>query len=271
VSFANWQREHDISGHLRAVIAEIAACRAGLYQIESSGTVVGTDLDARKGLAREVVARIADLTGKPFVSGHEGSAVQNCTDAMVRAHRALRKLAIALMNAVNGMRRFASSSHSSLEGSLLSNSELYPATDEVSSTRCEAIVTTCIQVIGNDCAVFFAGSLGHFGIDTMRPVIVNNLMRSACNLTDGLGAFREFLGEGGEFNNHNAQQYADDVLALMTDIPLMSDYKDEAHLVGSASTHDLKLKPGSLVTSAVNRALFDESVKPVNIVSHGLG
>jgi fumarate hydratase class II len=38
----------------------------------------------------------------------------------------------------------------------------------------EAMIMVCIQVIGENNAVAFAGSRGNFELNTMRPIIINN-------------------------------------------------------------------------------------------------
>lgn len=98
---------HGWAGQLRDAIAEVEASRAGLYQLAVGGTAVGTGLNAPKGFSRDVAAQIAALTGKPFITAPNKFAAQGLLDAMVRAHGALRNLAVALMKIANDMRWLA--------------------------------------------------------------------------------------------------------------------------------------------------------------------
>jgi fumarate hydratase, class II len=52
------------------------------------------------------------------------------------------------------------------------------------------MVMICIQVIGEDNAVAFAGTQGNYELNTMRPIIINNFLHSARILGDGCEKFR---------------------------------------------------------------------------------
>ena len=84
---------------------------------------------------------------------------------------ALRGLAVALMKIANDMRWLASGPRCGLGELLLPANEpgssIMPG--KVNPTQCEAIVMICIQVIGEDNAVAFAGSQGNFELNAMRP------------------------------------------------------------------------------------------------------
>lgn len=166
------QEWHGWAGQLRDARDAIEASRAGLYQLAVGGTAVGTGLNAPKGFAADVAARIAELTGKPFVTAPNKFAAQGSLDAMVRAHGALRDLAVALMKIANDMRWLASGPRCGFGELLLPSNEpgssIMPG--KVNPTQCEAMVMICIQVMGNDSAVAFAGSQGNFELNAMRPV-----------------------------------------------------------------------------------------------------
>jgi Fumarase len=58
--------------------------RTGLYRLAIGGTAVGTGLNAPSEFGNEVAARIADLTGHPFVSAPNKFAAQASCDPLVR-------------------------------------------------------------------------------------------------------------------------------------------------------------------------------------------
>ena len=64
----------------------------------------------------------------------------------------------------------------------------------------EAMVMVCIQVIGEDNAVAFAGSQGNFELNAMRPIIINNFLHSARILGDACEKLRQFSVEGTRLN-----------------------------------------------------------------------
>ena len=60
---------------------------------------------------------------------------------------------------------------------------------KINPTQCEAMIMICIQVIGEDAAVAFAGSQGNFELNAMRPIIINNVLHAARILGDGAKLF----------------------------------------------------------------------------------
>ena len=72
---------------------------------------------------------------------------------------------------------------------------------KVNPTQCEALTMVCVQVMGNDAAIAFAGSQGNFELNVFKPVMIFNFLNSrACwpmpavvtvHCVEGLGANRE--------------------------------------------------------------------------------
>jgi fumarate hydratase class II len=92
------------AAQIGACIEEVERSREGLYELALGGTAVGTGLNAPKGFSRDVASKIAELTGKPFVTAPNKFMAQGSLDAMVRASAALRGVAVALMKIANDMR-----------------------------------------------------------------------------------------------------------------------------------------------------------------------
>ena len=266
------QEWHGWAGQLRDAIAEVEASRAGLYQLAVGGTAVGTGLNAPKGFSRDVAAQIAALTGKPFITAPNKFAAQGSLDAMVRAHGALRNLAVALMKIANDMRWLASGPRCGFAELVLPSNEpgssIMPG--KVNPTQCEAMVMICIQVMGNDTAVAFAGSQGNFELNAMRPVIINNFLHSARILADGSEKFREYSVEGTELNRDKIQQYVDGSVMLVTALSPVIGYQNAAHIAEDAIAKNLTLKQAALASGKVDEALFDKTVRPIDMVGSGL-
>ena len=98
------QEWHGWAGQIRAAIAAIEASRGDLYELAVGGTAVGTGLNAPAGFSQQVAAKVAELTGKPFVTAPNKFTALGSLNPMVRAHAALRGLAVALMKVANDMR-----------------------------------------------------------------------------------------------------------------------------------------------------------------------
>ncbi|MBI5129367.1 MAG: class II fumarate hydratase [Rhodopseudomonas palustris] len=266
------QEWHGWAGQLRDARAAIEASRAGLYQLAVGGTAVGTGLNAPKGFAADVAAKIAELTGKPFVTAPNKFAAQGSLDAMVRAHGALRDLAVALMKIANDMRWLASGPRCGFGELLLPSNEpgssIMPG--KVNPTQCEAMVMICIQVMGNDSAVAFAGSQGNFELNAMRPVIINNFLHSARILADGCEKLRTYSVEGTELNRDRIAQYVEGSVMLVTALSPVIGYQNAAHIAEDAIAMDLTLKQAALASGKVDEATFDRIVRPIDMVGSGL-
>jgi fumarate hydratase class II len=154
---------------LRDALEHVKGSLEGLYKVAAGGTAVGTGLNTLPGFGPAIAAEIARLTGRPFVSAPNKFAAQGSLDAMVYASAALRTLAVALMKIANDLRWLGSGPRCGLhELKLPANepgSSIMPG--KVNPTQEEAMVMVCIQVIGDDNAVAFAGSQGNFELNAM--------------------------------------------------------------------------------------------------------
>ncbi|MDQ0248806.1 fumarate hydratase class II [Sphingomonas kyeonggiensis] len=260
------------AGQIRACIADIAASRAGLYELAVGGTAVGTGLNAPPGFSKDVAAKIAELTGKPFVTAPNKFTAQGSLDAMVRASAGLRGLAVALMKIANDMRWLASGPRCGFGELKLPDNEpgssIMPG--KVNPTQCEAMVMITIQVLGNDNAVAFAGSQGNFELNAMRPVIINNVLHSIRILADGCDRFREFSVEGTEIVPEKIAGYIAGSVMLVTALSPVIGYQNAAHIAEKAIADDTTLKEAALASGKVDEALFDKTIRPLDMVGHGL-
>ncbi len=165
------------AAQLEDALGLVRASRQGLYKLAAGGTAVGTGLNAPPGFAEQIAAKIAELTGKPFVTAPNKFAAQGSLDAMVAAMAAIRQAAVVLMKIANDMRWLASGPRCGLGELVLPANEpgssIMPG--KVNPTQCEAMVMVCIEVLGEDATVAFAGSQGNFELNAMRPIIINNV------------------------------------------------------------------------------------------------
>ena len=197
---------------IRDALARIHASEAGLFELAAGGTAVGTGLNAPPNFGRAIAEKIAELTGYPFVTAPNKFAAQGSLDAIVAAMAAARGLAVALMKIANDMRWLASGPRCGLGEPLLPS--IMPG--KVNPTQQEAMVMVCIQVIGEDNAVAFAGSQGNFELNAMRPIIINNFLHSARILGDACEKLRHFSVEGTRLNRQRIDEMVGRSLMLVT-------------------------------------------------------
>ena len=260
------------AAQLRACIDEVERSRAGLCELALGGTAVGTGLNAPKGFSVAVAARIAELTARPFVTAPNKFMAQGSLDAMVRAHAALRGVAVALMKIANDMRWLASGPRCGIGELRLPENEpgssIMPG--KVNPTQCEAIVMIAIQVIGEDTAVAFAGSQGNFELNAMRPIIVNNVLHSIAILADGCEMFRLHSVEGTELDRERIAAHVGNTLMLVTALSPEIGYQAAAHIAEDAHATGATLREAALRSGRVTAERYDALIVPDAMVGEGL-
>jgi fumarate hydratase, class II len=157
-----------------------------LMELAQGGTAVGTGLNAPKGFGERFADRIAALTGMPFTSAPNKFEALAAHDAMVFSHGALNTVAASLFKIANDIRLLGSGPRSGLGELILPENEpgssIMPG--KVNPTQVEALTQVCIQVFGNNAAVTFAGSQGHFELNVYNPVMAYNFLQSVRLLAD---------------------------------------------------------------------------------------
>ena len=261
------------AAQLEECIREIVHAREGLLRLALGGTAVGTGLNAPAGFSQNVAAEIASLTGKKYITNPNKFEAQGSLDAMVRAHGALRGVAVALMKIANDMRWLASGPRCGLGELLLPQNEpgssIMPG--KVNPTQCEAIVMISIQVIGDDSAVAFAGSQGNFELNAMRPIIINNFLHSARILGDGCEKFLTYSVEGTQLNRPKIEEYVGDSVMLVTALSPVIGYQNAAHIAEHAIASGTTLREAALASGKVTAEQFDAVVVPGHMVGSGVG
>ena len=261
-------------GHqLRDALDRLSASETGLFELAAGGTAVGTGVNAPPYFGREIAEKIADLTGFPFVTAPNKFAAQGSLDAIVAAMAAVRGLAVALMKVANDMRWLASGPRCGLGELLLPENEpgssIMPG--KVNPTQQEAMVMVCIQVIGEDNAVAFAGSQGNFELNAMRPIIINNLLHSARILGDACEKLRRFSVEGTHLNHKRIDEMVGRSLMLVTALSPVIGYDKASAIAHKANDENLTLKEAALASGDIDEKRFDEIVDPKKMVGHGVG
>jgi fumarate hydratase, class II len=240
----------------------------GLHRLAVGGTAVGTGINAPPGFGEKVAAKIARLTGHPFVTAPNKFAAQGSLDAMVAASAALRALAVALMKIANDLRWLGSGPRAGLHELILPSNEpgssIMPG--KVNPTQEEAMVMVCIQVIGEDNAVAFAGSQGNFELNTMRPIIINNVLHAARILGDASVKLREHSIEGITLDRDKIDEFVGESLMLVTALSPVIGYDKASAIAHHALQHNVTLRAAALELGYVTGDEFDRIVDPKKMV-----
>ena len=154
-------------------IKRVTAALHNIYPLAQGGTAVGTGLNTRAGFAEKIAARIAEITGLPFVTAPNKFEALAANDAMVEMSGALKTVAVSLFKIANDIRLLGCGPRCGLGELILPENEpgssIMPG--KVNPTQAEALTMACAQVMGNDAAVGFAGSQGHFELNVYKPMI----------------------------------------------------------------------------------------------------
>ncbi len=239
-----------------------------LAQLALGGTAVGTGINTPKGYAQRVSQYIAQFTGLPFVSAENKFEALAAHDALVETHGALRQLAVSLFKTANDIRIMASGPRSGI-GELIipanePGSSIMPG--KVNPTQCEALTMVCAQVMGNDTAVAFAGTQGHFELNVYKPVMALNVLESAQLIGDACVSFDRNCAQGIVPNTDKVDELLKNSLMLVTALNPKIGYYKAAEIANLAHQNKLTLKEAALQTGYLTEVEFDEWVQPKNMI-----
>jgi len=252
---------------LDADIKRIEACLPDLYELALGGTAVGTGLNTLPQFGERGAARIAEITGLPFVSAPNKFAALAAHDALVQASASLRTLSVSLIKIADDIRWLGSGPRSGLGELVLPPNEpgssIMPG--KVNPTQCEAMIMVCIQVMGNDTAVAVAGSRGNLELNVCKPVIIHNLLHSITLLSDACRAFRQFAVEGLEPDRAQILRHLENSLMLVTALNPLIGYDKAAEVAKKAHTEGTTLREAVLALGHLTGEEFDAAVRPEDI------
>jgi fumarate hydratase class II len=239
-----------------------------LYELAQGGTAVGTGLNAKPGFAEGFAEEVSAFTKLPFVTAPNKFQALATKDAMVAAHGALNNLAVSLFKIANDIRFLGSGPRSGLGELQLPENEpgssIMPG--KVNPTQCEAMTMVCAQVMGNNAAVSFAGSQGHFELNVYKPVIVYNVIQSVRLLADASVSFAERCVVGIEANEDRIQDLMERSLMLVTALAPTIGYDNATTIAKTAHKNGTTLREEAVGLGFVSEEDYDEIVRPEKMI-----
>jgi fumarate hydratase class II len=252
-------------------LERIALTMPDLYELAIGGTAVGTGINTHPEFADRCAAVIAELTGLPFVSAPNKFAALAAHDALVFASGALKTLAVSLMKIANDIRWLASGPRAGLGELILPENEpgssIMPG--KVNPTQSEAMTMVCVQVLGNDATIGFAGSQGNFELNVFKPVMIFNFLHSVDILTDACDSFREFAIEGVQANEERIAEHVGQSLMLVTALNPHIGYDNAAKIAKHAHQNKGTLKDSAIHLELLTEEEFDRLVVPSEMTRPG--
>ncbi|MFK7989908.1 MAG: class II fumarate hydratase [Sandaracinaceae bacterium] len=239
-----------------------------LKELALGGTAVGTGLNTHPDYATQVAAKIAELTGRDFVTAPNKFAGLAAHDAFVGAHGALEQLAAAAMKIANDVRWLASGPRCGI-GELIipanePGSSIMPG--KVNPTQSEALTMVCARVAGNGTTLTFAATQGNFELNVFKPVIAYAFLQSANLLGDACASFEERCARGIEPNRAVLDQNLHRSLMLVTALNPVIGYDNAAKIAKTAHADGSTLEEAAVKLGLLTSEAFADAVKPGEMV-----
>ena len=249
-------------------IKRITAALHNIYPLAQGGTAVGTGLNTRTGFAEKIAAKIAEITGLPFVTAPNKFEALAANDAMVEMSGATKTVATSLFKIANDIRLLGSGPRCGLGELILPENEpgssIMPG--KVNPTQAEALTMVCTQVLGNDATVGFAGSQGHFELNVFKPVIAQNVLQSLQLIGDASLAFTDNCVVGIEADEERISTLMWESLMLVTALAPTIGYDNATKVAKAAHKNRTTLKQEATRLGFVDEATFDRIVQPSEMV-----
>lgn len=249
---------------LDGALKHIQSTLPALYEIALGGTAVGTGINTHPKFAVAGAKKIAELTGLPFVTAPNKFAALAANDAIVFASGALKTLACALMKIANDVRWLGSGPRCGLGELVLPENEpgssIMPG--KVNPTQCEAMTMVCVQVMGNDAAIGFAGSQGNFELNVFKPVMIHNLLHSIRLLTDTMHMFTIHCIHDLKVDEKRIRHSVENSLMLVTALAPKIGYDKSAEIAHKAWHEGTSLLEACLALGYLTETEFKDSVRP---------
>ncbi|MGL5136621.1 MAG: class II fumarate hydratase, partial [Beijerinckiaceae bacterium] len=256
----------EFSGYAKQVengIKRIEMTLPMLMELAQGGTAVGTGLASPVGFAEMVADRIAALTGLPFTSAPNKFEALAAHDAMVMTHGAITTVAMSCFKIANDIRFLGSGPRAGLGELALPENEpgssIMPG--KVNPTQCEALTQVAAHIHGNNAAITFAGSQGHFELNVYNPMMAYNFLQSVRLLADAAVSFTDNCVVGIEPRLDNIAAGLANSLMLVTPLKEKYGYDRAAKIAKTAHKNGTTLREEA-IRDGIPADDFDAIVRP---------
>ncbi len=263
----------EFSGYAKQIengIARIRQTLPALMELAQGGTAVGTGLASPVGFADAVATEIAGLTGLPFTSAPNKFEALAAHDAMVFTHGAITTVAMSCFKIANDIRFLGSGPRAGLGELALPENEpgssIMPG--KVNPTQCEALTQVCAHILGNNAAIAFAGSQGHFELNVFNPMMAYNFLQSVQLLGDAAVSFTDNCVVGIEPRLDNIANGLANSLMLVTPLKEKYGYDLAAKVAKTAHKNGTTLREEAIALG-ISGEDFDAIVRPELMIAPG--
>ena len=239
-----------------------------LMELAQGGTAVGTGLASPVGFDTKVAEKIAAITGLDFKTAPNKFEALAAHDAMVFTHGAIATVAMSCFKIANDIRFLGSGPRSGLGELALPENEpgssIMPG--KVNPTQCEALTQVCAHIHGNNAAIGFAGSQGHFELNVFNPMMAYNFLQSVRLLADAAVSFTDNCVVGIEPRLDNIERGLKNSLMLVTPLKEKYGYDRAAKIAKTAHKNGTTLREEA-IKDGIPEEDFDAIVDPSKMIS----
>jgi fumarate hydratase class II len=240
--------------------AALLAAEPALHELALGGTAVGTGLNGDPRMAELACRRLAGETGLPVHPSPDPFAALAGHEALFAFHAACTVLAVALARMANDLRLLASGPRAGFgEYRLPANepgSSIMPG--KVNPTQCEALAMVAWQVLGDHTSIGFGAVAGHLQLNTAKPLIGVNVLRSVRLLADAITSFERHALRGLEVDVVRMRALAEATLMRATALAPHVGYDAAARVAQRAHREGVPLREAALAEGIPARS-FDRS------------
>ena len=261
----------EISGYVTQIekgIDRISLSLKDIYFLAQGGTAVGTGLNTKKGFSELFAKEISKLTKIPFKTAPNKFEALAANDAILELSGSLKTVSASLFKIGNDLRFLASGPRCGLGEIILPEyepgSSIMPG--KVNPTQVEALTMVCTQVMGNDAAISFAGSQGHFELNVFKPIISYNILQSLQLIGDCVSAFTQNCVAGIEANQKRISSLLNDSLMLVTALAPEIGYDNASKVAKEAHKNGTTLREEAVKLGFVSEDKFDIIVDPTKMI-----
>jgi fumarate hydratase class II len=211
-------------------IRRVQGLRPHLRELALGGTAVGTGVNAPSEFGSLAVKKIAQYTRIPFVRAKNPFEAIAARDAVVEASGQLKTLAVGLVKIANDLRWMSSGPRCGFGEinlpSLQPGSSIMPG--KVNPVIPESTMMLCAAVIGHDAAISIGGQHGNFELNTMMPMMADQLLESIRLLANASRNLADRCVKGIEANEDRMRSLVQRSLALATALAPIVGYDTAA-------------------------------------------
>ena len=137
---------------------------------------------------------------------------------------------------------------------------------KVNPTQCEAMTQVCAHALGNDAAIGFAGTQGHFELNVYKPMMAYNLLQAMQLVGDASVAFTDNCVSGIEADETRIDKLMRESLMLVTALAPEIGYDNATTVAKTAHRNGTTLREEAVSLGYVTGERFDEVVRPEKMI-----